>query len=580
MIVSPSNGTFFTAGAILVEGLLINVAEEDIADVRLNGVSVLPLTSGVMFSGTVFLDASNPVNPIVAEVIGHGGTVLRDRITVVVGDSIVDGSFSQEGIAVRLSEAGLDDLESPVSSAVPLDLASLVPPGTLIVDNYCYQDSIFGCIGRIDATISGNPPPSAGDLVVDVDPMTNFVASDITLSDLFFQADVVAVTGIGFSCDIDVTASTTTIFGDYGLSPSAVDPEQIDVTQLGNVNVVFGAFNDSTDCSGFLGGIVEFFIDLFISDLQNDFVRPALEDFLNAVDGEGNTPVASAMELTLAPAELSGPVGQQVGVILEAPIFDIVEDTGGITLYSDSRITASTPNPLAADLTESFHVDQVPPIFGSVSPSGAPFDLGVSVSASSFNQLLKAEIESGLLIISVTEFDFGSGLETITAGLLAGLVPAFSLLDPTELLRIDLQARVAPIVIGAPGPAGELGTLEAPHLDITIVPIADPATILLRVVADAIVGLDAGLNGGQLDIVLSPPAPAGIRVNVLENALFADAASIGLLTSEVVTLALPTLSGSLSSFPLPNFDPFQLGLVDVDRDGQFISLFFDLSLAP
>jgi hypothetical protein len=47
------------------------------------------------------------------------------------------------------------------------------------------------------------------------------------------------------------------------------------------------------------------------------------------------------------------------------------------------------------------------------------------ISSSAFDQLLKAETESGLLISSITELDFGGGPLPLTAGVLAVFLPAF-----------------------------------------------------------------------------------------------------------------------------------------------------------
>ena len=70
----------------------------------------------------------------------------------------------------------------------------------------------------------------------------------------------------------------------------------------------------------------EAFIGLFISDLQNDFVKPGIENFLNTIDGNGNTPIAAAIEVALDAIEIAGPIGEAIGVSLEAPLFDITED--------------------------------------------------------------------------------------------------------------------------------------------------------------------------------------------------------------------------------------------------------------
>jgi hypothetical protein len=578
-IVLPPHGTFETGASVMVAGVVVDIAPEAIADVRVNGVSVMPL-SGSAFSTTITLDPQAIVNPIVAEVIGHGGSVLRDRVTVIAGASIADGDFSQDGLALRITESGLNELEPLVESMVDLDLAVLVPPGTLIVDNFCYQDTVFGCIGRVDATIHGSPPPSAGGFALDVDPMTNFVAGDISLSDLFFRVRVNAVTGIGFTCYIDVTASTTTILGDYALDPDAVDPSSVDVSQLGGVGVSFSSFNDSTDCDGFLGFIVEAFIGLVIGDLQNDFVKPGLEGFLNTVDGEGNTPIASAIETALDGIEIAGPIGAALGVNLETPLFDIFEDTGGVTLGSDARVTASSPDPSAVDLTASYHVDQAFPTFGPLAPNGQPFELGICISASAFNQLLKAEVESGLLMTTITEFDFGQGPVPITAGLLATLLPAFAILDPADLLQMDIRPTMAPFVTGDAGPLGELATLRLAHLEVSVVPTGDPTVVLARAAVDGVLGLDATFSAGDLSFVITPPVAQDLSFTLVENPLLANEATLNLLLPQLLALAVPAIGDSLGTFPLPDFLGLQLSLVDIDRNGEFISLFLDLSPAP
>ena len=46
------------------------------------------------------------------------------------------------------------------------------------------------------------------------------------------------------------------------------------------------------------------------------------------------------------------------------------------------------------------------------------------------------------------------------------------------------------------------------------------------------------------------------------------------------TLAAPTLSDALEAFPLPSFLGLQLSDVEVGREGEFLSLFLDLSPAP
>ena len=63
VIVTPTNGSFEAGATVGVAGVLVNIDSAAIADVRVNGVSVLPLT-GMTFSTTVTLDTVAIVNPI------------------------------------------------------------------------------------------------------------------------------------------------------------------------------------------------------------------------------------------------------------------------------------------------------------------------------------------------------------------------------------------------------------------------------------------------------------------------------------------------------------------------------------
>ena len=580
VIFSPLQGTFTTSSSVLVQGALLDVNLEAVADVQVNGISALPLISEGLFSVTVPLNPAVIEQPITVEVIGQSGGILRDRVMVLYGPAVADGDFSPEGIALRITEAGLDELEPLVTGLVPLDLASLVPPGSLVIDNYCYSDTIFGCLGRVDATISGSPPPSLSGFDVTMDSMTNFVAGDVTLYDLFFKVDVFAVTGIGFPCHIDVNASTTLILGDYTLEPSVIDPEKVDVAQQGGVAVQFGNFSDSTDCDGFFGFIVEAFIGLVISDLQNDFVRPGLEDFLNTPDAFGNTPVAGSIESALAAVEIAGPIGAAFGVDLEAPLFTILEDPEGVTLGSDARVTSTVPDPTAPDLTASYDVSQVFPSFGTTAPNGLPYEMAVCISASAFNQLLSAEVESGLLISTITEFDFGFGPQPITGSLLALLLPPFAALEPGELLQFNIRPTTAPIFSGEPGPSGELATVHLPHLELSLVPVVDPSVVLLAGSIDVIVGVEATYGVAGLTFEVTPPVPGNLTVTLLENPLFVAPATLDSILPTLVGLAVPLIAESLGSFPIPDFLGLELSAVDIAREGDYTSLYFDLSPVP
>jgi hypothetical protein len=581
VIVSPLQGTFTTASTIDVQGALLDVNLDAVADVQVNGLSAMPLAPGGVFSVTVPLNPAHLEQPITVEVIGDSGGILRDRVMVMLGTSVAVGDFSPEGVALRLTDAALVELEPVITGLVPLDIATLVPPGSVVIDDYCYSDSwLLGCLGRVDATVSGSPLPSLSSFGVAMDSMTNFVAADVTLYDLFFKVDVFAVTGIGFTCHIDINAATTLILGDYGLDPLASNPEEVDVTQLGGVTVQFGNFSDSTNCDGFLGFIVEAFVGLLISDLKNDFVRPGLENFLNTPDIAGNTPVAGSIESALQAVEIAGAIGAAFGVQLDAPLFAVLEDSNGITLGSDARVTATLPDPEAPDLVASYDIAQAFPSFGALAPNGLAYELGVFISASAFNQLLREEVKSGLLRSTVIEFDFGFGPQAITGALLSLILPPFSVLHPAQGLQFDIRPTMAPIFSGVPGPAGELATVHIPHLELSLVPISDPSTVLLAATVDVIVGVNADYGIDGLAFEVTPPTADNLTVTLLENPLFVDPATLDLLLPNLVGLAVPLIAESLGSFNLPEFLGMQLSAVDIARAGDYTALYFDLSAVP
>jgi hypothetical protein len=246
-----------------------------------------------------------------------------------------------------------------------------------------------------------------------------------------------------------------------------------------------------------------------------------------------------------------------------------------------------TPPAGAPDLLASYHIDELFPSFGATTPvGGLPYGLGMGVSTSSFNQLLKAQIECGLLLTSVTEIslDGVSPPEPITTDLLAALIPEFGVFAPGTPLRIDVRPTLAPVVTGATGPGGELAELRISHLAIDLV-IDDPEvnTLVLGGFIDTVVGLDLAFDDltGSLVFNLAPPSAGDVTAVITTNTIGVNA---GLLENFVlpglVAELLPDLAGSLGEFPLPQFLGLNLEGVEISRNGEFMSLFADLTPAP
>jgi hypothetical protein len=549
---------------------------------------VLPLAQDRTFTTTVTFDPGFVIYGIEAELTRFNGTKDRARITAMLGESVADGALSPDGIGMRLNDTGLNAIEPAISGLVDLDLATLIPLGTVLINNQCMVDSIFGCLGRATVSVQNVPgnnegcptgPPSISGFGIAIDSQTSFVDGDIDVHDMCVQIHI-SGSGVVPSCDVLLTANTTNVDGDYGLQPEPVTSE-VDVNQNGNVTVFFNGFDQTFNGGSCTIPIIGSIIQLIIGDLEPTVVQ-GLADFLEDPDGTGpaDSPVADAVEVALAGIEITGPIGQAIGVNLESPANAILEDVNGITFRTDARVTASQPDPLAPNLLASYHLNEAFPTFGpNVPPSGPPYGLGLSISSSAFNQLLKAEIESGLLRGSITEIDLGSGPLPITAGLLSLFIPQFGALPPTTPLTIEIEPGIAPIVTGNDGPFGELDEMLIPHL---LIRVPDPSATkpFVEFVIDTTIGLDIEFVAGELQFLLGTLDTGFVSVSITENSINASEAS---LVGVVLTLAptlFPSLADSLGTFPLPDFLGLQLGLVDIAKVGGHLSLFVNLTPVP
>ena len=575
-IATPASGIFTTAGSVLVTGSVAGNLSQ-LAELTVNGVPT-PL-SGRNFSATVTLNPGTVFNPIVAEVRRVDNTRARARVTVIAGASVADGGFSFDGVGMRLNDSGLDSLEPSLSDMVNLDLATLLPVNTTVISQCMVRDPIFGaCLGSANVKVQ-NPPPTISGFGIAMDSITNAVIGDITVNDLRIDLFIDG-SGLVPDCGLRLTADATDIDGSYALAPDGVDPSNVDVNQATPPQVSFVAF-DQEYTSGICDApIIGTLIQLIIGDLEPT-VTGGLEDYLADPDGNGpaDGPVADAIEVALAGISIAGPIGEAIGVTLEAPLFDVLEDTAGITLGSDARITALMPTPGAPDLTASYHVAEPFPTFGSTAPGGAAYGLALAISSSAFNQLLKAETESGLLRTSLTEVDLGAGPLPLTPANLSTFIPQLAILQPDTPLRIDIQPTLAPVVTGQGGPNGELADLRLGHLTANLVR-DDTNKVLIAAAIDVRVGLDVEFTGGQLAFTVGALSPGNLAVTILMNNIGAIDAQLSSLLLFLVPELFPSLAGSLGSFPIPTFLGFELSPVEAGYAGEFLSLYANLVPVP
>lgn len=595
-IEDPDNGTFIEESTVTVSGNVFSIAPEDaplnVEDMTLeiNGASI-PIAPDGSYSTNILLDPHAIFNPIEADIVEVSkGFVDSDRIVVIVGESIADGDYSPEAIAIQINASGLESLEPVVSELVDLDLPSLLPVGTTVISNRCVIDGIFGCLGR--ATISiANPQPAISSFDVSFSSQQDSVHADVTLND--FDLNVYIDGGAWVlvpNCDLNLKASNVSLAGNFALEPDGATPTKVDVAQLGNISTMFVNFDQtftSGTCDTFLIGDI---IQLILGDVE-PLVVDGLEGFLNAEDASSNTPIASAIEGALAGVDISGPIGQALSAQLDAPFFQVQETIDGITLGSNARFITNfgtgpgecEPPEGAPDLTASYHVTQPFPSFGSTTPDGTPYEIALGISSSGFNQLLRSMIECGLLASTIDELDlFSTGTPVpLTTGLLGSFIPQLASLDPTSPVRFQISPTIAPLITGAPGPAGELALLKIAqlHLKILVDVTTDSGTVqadYANLMLDADVGINLTVDAGTGSLVfeLAEPDPMNISVKSVEGA---DLSDLETLLPYVVGSFLPSLAGGLGGFPIPSFLGLTLDVVEVARNGEMLTIYADLN---
>jgi hypothetical protein len=594
----PENGAFIEEPTVTVSGNVFSITPDDfplnVADMTLeiNGAPI-PIAPDGSYSTNILLDPLKVFNPIEADIREVSkGFVDSARVVVIAGDSIPEGDYSPKAIALQINASGLASLEPVVAGLVDIDLPTLIPNGTTVANNICVINGPFGsCLGRATVKVK-SPPPSISGFTVGFASQQDSIRTNVALNGFNLN---VRVDGSGLvpDCDLNIMASTLNLAGNYALEPDPVTPTRVDVAQLGGVSANTANFSQnftSGACDVFLIGDI---IRLIVGDLQ-PLVVGGLRGFLDSKDGNNNTPIAAAIETALAGVDVSGSISQALSSQLDAPFFQVKETAAGITMGSNARFLTNIgtapgqcdPPEGAPDLSASYHVSQPFPSFGGSTPGGVPYEIAMGISSSGFNQLLRSMVECGLLVATISELDlFGTGFPIpLTAGLLATFIPELGGIAPNSPARIAIRPTIAPLITGAPGPAGELALLKIAQLHLKV--LVDVTTTQAGVVEldaadmmlDADVGIDLSVDEGTGSLVfeLAEPSPFDIKVKSVENPVGADLSDVEALLPFIVGSFLPSLAGGLGSFPLPSFLGLSLDVVEVARNGEMLTIYANL----
>ncbi len=590
-ITSPANGAFTNAGSIAVSGDVTGVDAAAIATLTVNGASALPLAAGGHFAATVPLGSAAIFNPIVAEMRLTDGRILRDRVTLVVGDgvttgSVADGSASPESVAMRFGDTGLAQVTPVVEqlSGGALDIGGLITAQNPILDDACVVESLGNCLYFATANVV---EVGFGDFSLSADAASSGTTqATVAIDDFYVEIDlnVRDLVALNITCGLEISATSATITSDYAMEPKAGEPSKVDVQQVGSVSVNLGDFESHFISGTCTAPVIGDIIQLLVSpSMIEGMVKSGFESNLADPDGAGplDSPIAGAIEASLSGVSIAGPIGEAIGVDFDADFSAITEDTEGITFAASAAITNPAPLAGAPDLPASFAVAEPFPTFGPLTPgSSQPYGLALGISTSAFNQLLKGQVEGGLLRADLTTFDLGGGaVIPLTAGILGIFIPEFAGYPVMEPIVVSLRPQLAPILTGEPGPGGELAEMRIAGLRIEI-RMASNNVLLLGMIVDTNLGVNLAVANGALGFSLGAVDAGDIHVTLVDNPQNVNETNVLGFLPGIFPFLLPTLAGALGSFPLPDFLGLSLEPVEVGRAGEFIALYLNLAVKP
>jgi hypothetical protein len=556
---SPTTGSHFSG----VSSVTVSGTMSDWTNILTATVNGIPVTIGPNFSVAVPVSAAQVLNRITMDVTlvpgGPFGDSWRDSVMLVVGDGL------------RIGDTGLGQIAPIVESlsSDALDVSELITGQNPIAQ---------GTFGIIPYTANVVEVGFAG-FGLSVDSVVDAVNTDIQIDDFFLEVDLEL--GILGSCTLEVETTTANLTGSYDLQPLASDPAFVDVNLTSPVGVTLAGFT-----SQFVSGIcndplIGDIVDLIIGqgDIQQ-LMQDGFEDNLADPDGAGplDSPLAAAIEQALAGISIAGPVGEALDGMFDSDITSVDEDDDGLSIIADAAIYSTSPDPLAPDIPASYTVTEPLPTFGTLTPDQQlPYGMAFAISTSAMNQLLKTQIENGLLRDTLSEF-LGSPL---TVGVLSLFLPGLQALGlpPATPLEFSIEPQMAPLLTGAAGPGGELTEMKIGALQVTLQSPSLPiALLVIQVDLDA--GLDLDFTQAGLEFALST-AGANVDVTVLFNLLAASDAQLVNTFQQLFPLFATQLESAIDAFPVPSLLGLELAPVEVSRlGGGYIGLFADLTLAP
>ncbi len=545
--------------------------DDPVVTVTVNGI---PATlDGQAYEATIPLDGAEVFNQVLVVATYQSGHVERARSTVAYGDGttarVVDrGTPVSNGVALRMNQQAFDKLGPVVKSLTTIDTAAITPPGTVVLDQCVVK--LIVCQTQARSVIAQAPTLSGFDVALTTKPGNT--RARITLHDLQVQTDVTTTTWgvLSLPCRLRITADQVVADGAYILRPNPADPKTLRVDLTGAQQVsVSGVSHDWN------GGVcslplISDIVDMLMPNVQN-LLQSNLATSLADPDGSGpaQSPIATAIQTSLAKVQIAGPVGDSLGVTLDAPIGTVTQDANGVALSANSTFSAAglAPGapPQAGSLAFGTAAVADP---GSTTPDGQGYDVAVGASITAFNQLLAAETERGLLNMTVTSLN-GQPLTNKVLFDSIGLGGAVTEVRP---MKIVLTPELAPAITNAPAPDGQLGVMHLGGFRSDVM-YSDTDEVFLSLVLDFDAPVNLSVANGSLGIALTAPPADQVHMDVVTNPLGLPDVLVQMSFAAMQPGLFAQLGDLLPAFPLPALVGLTLQPISTARVGDSLFLY-------
>lgn len=392
------------ADGVIVDGTSITVSGTVTGDAPVVTVAGVAATvEGSHFEADVPLQA--PYTPLLAEATDSSGWV-RDRRTVLVGDATDVETPAAQGIALRLTDRGLDALEGFLLSSFSPELVEQM----ILDSNPLYEGDLVVATITIVADAA-----SVGGLVADLDAQTTGLALGASLTDVSISVVIDAGWAGDYPGIIDIDSTDFTAFIVLGVQDGelTVTVQEIAVNLVG-LTMDFEDLPDWLDTG--LSWIVPLFLEGLIEDMLIDQVAGAVDDALAGALAGGFElgPVTLALTWQTAAHDDDG-----VNLVLDAAL-EIPPDAQGLPAQ---RLTS--PGAL-------------PSLPGVTTPGGDPYGAAVVLDDDTLHLVGIGLLASGQLAMVMDGFLPTDPPLPLTSEMLAPMFPSLEdALSGTSMMTLE-----------------------------------------------------------------------------------------------------------------------------------------------